>query len=396
VKGRVSFSLQAPMGAFNESAPVKVNGFNFVFFDVPQVEITKTKPRGKATGVLGFAIDRTWAQQLEYDRGRNLLTGELSGYVDFPQLAELEDPVLDSTEHNISTLRLESTVNVEIHLLKRPRFKIPKRGVRQIRSTIQARMQVDGLPTFSIDDFVVLNPTPDIIFTKVALGEFYSTIKHLCLQPIRIATYEIGPPVGQKFNLVNLSGAGLDFGMPGADTEWAKADVRFDVRDWDTIIDLSNEYLPASPDAAYELFFSVGVYDDCIEIFFVDSLDPEDYWGGGSTMGGATASAQIVTSDDNAYGGIDETHLAHELGHVLSLCHPDSGCPDVFFPDSSDGSAGTLMCLSGYLNDNPQINSAENAGSVSNPLIIYVLAPIPSLLLPDPDCSDSVDCGSCP
>ncbi|MEE4376106.1 MAG: hypothetical protein V2J55_01145 [Candidatus Competibacteraceae bacterium] len=43
--------------------------------------------------------------------------------------------------------------------------------------------------------------------------------------------------------------------------------------------------------------------------------------------GGGSASTKIISSDENADFGADLTHLADELGHVLTLKHPGSGFP---------------------------------------------------------------------
>ncbi len=123
-------------------------------------------------------------------------------------------------------------------------------------------------------------------------------------------------------------------------------------------------------------------------MFFVHDFDPQDRWGGGATWGSGTASAKIISSDGNARGGVDVTHLAHELGHVLGLRHPG----DAATANAQPASTGTLMCPSGYLNDNPQINSQENEDLVSNPLLVFTL----KLRSPGPDCVDSADCGACP
>ncbi len=110
--------------------------------------------------------------------------------------------------------------------------------------------------------------------------------------------------------------------------------------------------------------------------------------GGGATFGSGTASSKIISSDGNARGGIDLTHLAHELGHVLGLRHPGAAATASAVPASS----GTLMCPSGYLNDNPKVNSQENKNLISNPLLTFAI----KFISPGPDCINSADCGACP
>ena len=109
-------------------------------------------------------------------------------------------------------------------------------------------------------------------------------------------------------------------------------------------------------------------------------------YGGGFTVYSGTASAHIVSTGlftslpnsprlpsyfslsiliffteymiDDCYK--DFTHIAHELGHVLGLPHPTAGI----------SSTNTLMCPSGYCNDNPQRNSYVSL-SLSLPLSSY-------------------------
>ena len=169
--------------------------------------------------------------------------------------------------------------------------------------------------------------------------------------------------------------------MPGANEEWAKADVVFTVKDWVTLFKPQYWTLDSSSE---ENSLRSEVNDgSCVEVFFVDDFVPESKYGGGATWGLGTATTKIITSDGNARGGIDLTHLAHELGHAMGLPHPSG---------SSGVSTGTLMCPSGWMNDNPKVNSQENKDNLSNPLFTFAL----KLVSSGPDCQDSADCGSCP
>ncbi len=114
--------------------------------------------------------------------------------------------------------------------------------------------------------------------------------------------------------------------------------------------------------------------------------------GGGSTASGGTESAKVISSDENADFGVDLTHLAHEFGHVLTLKHPGSGFPTPAAPHRVDGSTGTLICPSGFNNDNPQRNSQWNKDNAANPLLTFTLKPWTVGV----DCNDDTDCGACP
>lgn len=188
---------------------------------------------------------------------------------------------------------------------------------------------------------------------------------------------------------ITFSGDGMAFGQPGAVTEWKKADIVFNIRNWVSVY--APSYMTFSQSEASAVR---GLYDDddCIEIFFADRFSPQTLWGGGATFDGGLHTSQIITSDENADFGIDFTHLAHELGHVVTLKHPGSGFPNPSAPHRVDGTSGTLMCPSGFANDNPQVNSADNETNANNPLLTFSL----KWLSAGPDCNNDADCGPCP
>ena len=186
-----------------------------------------------------------------------------------------------------------------------------------------------------------------------------------------------------------MSGDGLAFGTPGVLAEWNKADVVFNTRDWITIF--NSNYSSLTSGEMSSLRAEVNE-DDCIEVFFVDRFDPQTMDGGGNTVSGGTESAKVISSDENADFGVDFTHLAHEYGHVLTLKHPGSGFPTAALPHRVDASTGTLMCGSGFNNDNPTINSEWNEDNIANPLLTFAF----KLATVGPDCTNDIDCGACP
>lgn len=125
---------------------------------------------------------------------------------------------------------------------------------------------------------------------------------------------------------------------------------------------------------------------DAIEIFVAESMSTSltCSWGGGATYSSGTASAKIVTSDQQlsvpcpcptacsgycplgpcSCGALNNYHLAHELGHVINLAHPgDSGL--------APSTATSVMEPSGFCNDNPSTQSAKNCRNASNPLLYW-------------------------
>lgn len=114
---------------------------------------------------------------------------------------------------------------------------------------------------------------------------------------------------------------------------------------------------------------------NAVEVFVAERIDPATMWGGGATWGGGTASAHIVTSDQQldvpcpppcasgACGDVNYYHLAHELGHALNLDHPGTG--------ALNATPGSVMEPSGLCADNPNSQSARNCRNASNPLLTW-------------------------
>lgn len=129
----------------------------------------------------------------------------------------------------------------------------------------------------------------------------------------------------------------------------------------------------SNPSEADALRAEVNVVD-AVEVFVVDRWDPL-YDGGGATWSSGTASAKIITCDQQmnvpcpppcgwgSCGPVNTYHLAHELGHALKLGHPSS--PGTLIA----ATAGSVMEPSGFCADNPNVQSAHNCRSASNPLL---------------------------
>lgn len=381
LRGRVSAHLSATEADLKQGI-VTVKGFNVVYFSVPQAAITGQKPRGRETGVLGFMLERDYGQQvLKYDLKSGRLEGNLYGQVDLPQFAELDQSWRKQRGHDFTTFTQAATLNVSLKLDDPEALFSGQKNVETHDGDVAIQLETLPLPELQIGPYGVYM---EYIFIQVEVTwmPFIESAQRLCLQPVRIATQD---------GAVHYSGDGLAFGMPGADTEWAKANVVFNVRDWETVWD--DSYSTFSQSEAEDLFAEVDV-DDCIEVFFVDDMTSATRfaWGGGATFWGGSANSKIVSSDENADFGTDLTHLAHELGHVLTLKHPGQGFPTADEPHRVDGNTGTLMCPSGFNNDNPAINSQGNADNINNPLLTFALKVVSA----GPDCTDDGDCGACP
>lgn len=128
---------------------------------------------------------------------------------------------------------------------------------------------------------------------------------------------------------------------------------------------------------------------DAVEVFVVSRMDYVCQNGGGTCYASGTASAKIVSCDQQLAvpspcpcpdycpstcppcppcqtGRVNLYHLAHELGHALNLAHP---------PGPSGTLAGSTprsnMEPSGFCCDNPAVQSAKNCRNFSNPLLYW-------------------------
>ncbi len=139
---------------------------------------------------------------------------------------------------------------------------------------------------------------------------------------------------------------------------------------------------------------------DAVEVFFVERMSTSlaCSWGGGASFSSGTASAKIVSCDQqmsvpnpcpspcNTYcpggpclsGPVNPYHLAHELGHTLNLAHPPG-------PGSLAASTvNSIMEPSGFCRDNPNAQSAKNCRNAGNPLLFMLF----SICTGSPDIND--------
>jgi hypothetical protein len=376
LSGRINFELVASPAHLKRGL-VKVAHFGLVNFAFPQPLVTGMRGRGKGRAVQGFSAKG--GQFLRYDARKNVLTGLLKGGIDFPQLAENVRRSRNGHKHDFESTPVQlGSVKVELKL-DRP---LKNRGVKKIL-TQKAKVKVTLIGSresngsrLKLKPFRVIYRPYDLIL-KYTFWHHFAFGRKLCLQPVRVKSSATD---------ANPTGEGLNFGMPGAYTHWGKANLTFNVRAWKDVIGAQYKTLTA---AEREELLPMVDDDDCIEVYFVENFSPVDLYGGGVARSGGQASSTITSSDANAVFGIDLTHLAHEIGHVVGLSHPGSGSTG---PNMYDGSTGTLMCPSGFQNDNPAINSQENSDLLQNPLLKSTLMLKGAAV----DCDDSGDCGGCP
>lgn len=145
----------------------------------------------------------------------------------------------------------------------------------------------------------------------------------------------------------------------------------------------NNAYLVLNSETEAAALRSEVDATDAVEVFVVEEWDP-DFDGGGACWSSGTASAKIVTCDQQlavpcpmpaglwgcsaaeggTCGAVNYYHLAHELGHALNLLHPGD-----YWTGMVAGSSGSIMEPSGFCRDNPNVQSARNCRSASSPLL---------------------------
>jgi len=126
---------------------------------------------------------------------------------------------------------------------------------------------------------------------------------------------------------------------------------------------------------------------NAVEVFVVQRMSTTlaCSWGGGACFSSGTASAKIVTCDQQLAvpcpcpsactgycpcgsclcGAVNPFHLAHELGHAPNLDHP-SGAYGL-----APSTATSIMEPSGFCCDNPDVQSAKNCRNAANPLLFW-------------------------
>ncbi len=367
-----------------ENGVLTIEQANIVLYDFPQQKIGG---RGDETGVLGFATDKR-KSKARYDAKSQTISLYSSGQLSLPILNERPRAQYDEKMDSYKSDLISAALTADIKLDEALDLQSGQTEIAKLSATMNLALQTDNAPKFKLIDFTVDIYDVGILIDWTRLYVF-KAVHELCLQPVRFQRLFI------KYNwpIWNISldytGEGLDFGMPQARKEWGKANVIFKVRPWKTIsnpdfftVDANNSgFLTAEESSVINTVNDA----DCIEMFFIDRFSPEGTHGGGATVFSGTANAKIITSDRNEFYGIDATHLAHELGHVMNLSHPGGSFPD--------GSSNTLMCPSGFKNDNPKRNSVENKNNISNPLFVtkFIFSKTTPL-----DCTNDADCGACP
>lgn len=369
VAGQSSFHLQADEANLAEGL-VGVHALNIALREIPQ-EILTYAGRSDKSGSLGFVVKA--GQQLQYNAKTQTLEGTLAGFISADYMAQFAEPLGDSARDHNRAPRQAAEIKVQLTLSK----PFEAHGDKPAQQEGEMRFELVADESRDISAYPLQLEAQLIYRIDTVISFWFEAAQNLCVQPVRIGKFVWEWP----YISVDYTGAGLAFGQPEANTQWRKADVTFTWRPWKNVF--KYEFFTFSTSEAADLLDEVND-DDCVEVYFVNGdTGMHNNWGGGATFWSGESYTKIISSDANATNGIDKVHLAHELGHALDLPHPTN---------FNASSTNTLMCPSGFMNDNPARNSLENKNNLSNPLLTFTLKTIG----PGPDCTNSADCGACP
>ena len=395
--GNVSFALSVSKSE-KERFSATFHHFNVVVHDVEQELLARVNRESSSQSSVGFRLVES--QAIELDEKNRSLVGKLMGVVDYQYQSILYPSEMESKE-SLQTPPPAQTAIVRVEIpLSSAVFEILSNMESQDEIVVVPQSLKMSLNAMALEKYqgFTIELEGEKLDTSWGYSRNYTFGKKLCLQPINISGADPSTfPEEFRFlfqRFFSPSGRGYAFGMPYAKEMWGQVGVTFDIRDWITLDD--ERYVVTTPwetngtgsDPTAHLYNEVNI-SDCIEIFFIHTFEPIEWWGGGASTGVGHSGVKIITSDANV-NGIDYHHIAHELGHVLGLLHPDTA-PIQGYPQSS-ASSGTLMCPSGFRNDNPGKNSVENGRNVQNPLLRFSLIPI----FDQPACQNGQDCGECP
>jgi hypothetical protein len=263
VTGRVSLHLISTPETLAKNQVV-IRAFNVALFGVPQAALSEGTKGRRAPGSARVRHRFRKAQTLRYDEKGSSPGAQHVRDASF--LNAFTEPIGDARDDLFQTPVVPATAAVRID------FEGPLPRTTEALSRLSATLDLQirapatkyrGAAVSAID----LRLAERVKFpVQIAVFPWFEVAKRLCVQPVRILQLDwFSTWFGVLFPIIQLSGDGLPFGEPGARTQWAKADVVFEIRDWKTIWAPDQWVLDSSEAAGLR---GMVDDDDCIEVFF--------------------------------------------------------------------------------------------------------------------------------
>ncbi len=333
------------------------------------------------SGVISISL-----AQSEYELAYQPRTGEIGGEVEAILHYELIDRVKGYKEQEC-----KGECDKFDPYTERMIGKLSGRFEQPLQPTDKGSVQFTGEVTLELSSRVLgALKRVYLVFRVVIDWSLFEPAEVLKIQPVFIGSGPTDP---------NVTGTAFTTLMNYAHDMWNRCGtvrcIRFAVNAPIYVNNSAYRVLDDSAEAT-ALRGEVSVAD-AIEVFVVERMSTSlaCSWGGGATFSSGTASAKIVSCDQQMSvpcpcpsactgycpcgsclcGAINPYHLAHELGHVLDLYHPS---------DSPYSTATSIMEPSGFCCDNPNAQSAKNCRNADNPLLFWGTA----ICTGSPDISD--------
>ena len=305
--------------------------------------LAPTEDLGGGRGTPSVCLPGGTLPPIQYNPDSNDITSEFEVNIDFPMARQTHKRALDPNSDTPGPTAIATKARLYRQFLS----KLEPRPFGH--QNLECKLNID-VPDEIIERLGAI-PTIDLSTLFPLIWYYFAPRKELCIQPVFISADGATPPTGSDFYPL----------LARANELWAKCCIQFTSK-CPRYVD-KQEYRISTQTEATAFKDEVNVAD-AIEVFVVERLDPEETWGGGATFASGTATAKIVTGDNQL--PLNQNHLAHELGHVLGLGHPGNAGSLV------DACAGSLMEPSGFFADNPEFQCEHNCISASNPLLTIV------------------------
>ena len=285
-----------------------------------------------------------------FDARTGAISADLELHVDVPAGRADRERQPPSDDNHAPDPQMQAS-----HVTIAGRFRPPLRPLPNGREVLEVSITIDGP-----DGFRAAGIFPDIVVIKALITCTWMLVnrprRQLMVQPVFIAASVTQLSTGSAFAPL----------MARANELWGKCCLQLVTLSPPLYVPNQARRIVTADDAA--LLKDEVPVTGAIAVFMVERFDPVDALDGGATWGGGTANAKIVTGDNQL--PVNRNHLAHEFGHVLSLCHPTTGC----FGPRADGCRGSLMEGSGFFSDNPDFQCEANCHHAANPLLTTVMA----------------------